>query len=502
MLSLLHGFAIALTPMNILFAFIGVFLGTLVGVLPGIGPIGAMALLLGATYGLPATTALIMFGGIYYGSMYGGSTTSILLNVPGESSSVVTAIDGNKMAKKGRGGAALFIAAAGSFIAGTIGLVILSMMAPKLAKLALDFGPPEYFAIAFFGLIVLSQLSGQSLVKSFMMVGIGLLLGTVGLDAITGQPRLTFGSVELQQGIDFVPVAMGLFGVSEVLVAVEEKLATGTNIISVKLKELLPNAEETKRSVGPAIRGSLLGFVVGLIPGPSAVISTFLSYTLERKISQRSAEFGHGAPEGVAGPEASNNAAAAGAMVPLLSLGIPFAPPTALLLSAMLIHGVTPGPLLIQDHPDVFWGVVASMYIGNVMLLILNLPLVGMFVNILRTPKNLLMPLILLLCIVGAFAINNSVTDLWIMLVAGIAGYIFRKLHFSVPPLVLALVIGPMMENSLRQTLMLSQGSFAIFLTKPLTLILFIAAIAVLVVPPIFKAFKKKAENNSILSEG
>lgn len=498
MAGLLHGFAVALTPMNLLFAFIGVFLGTLVGVLPGIGPIGSMALLLGATYGLPPATALIMFAGIYYGSMYGGSTTSILVNIPGEASSVVTAIDGNKMARKGRGGAALSLAAIGSFIAGTIGLVILTLLAPKLAEAALKFGPPEYFAIAVFGLLVLSQLSGQGLLKSFIMVGVGLLLGTVGLDMITGQPRFTFGSVELQQGIDFVPIAMGLFGIAEVLQVAEEKLAEKKDIIRVRFRELLPNRTEARRSVGPIIRGSFLGFLIGLIPGPAAVISTFLSYTLERKISKYQKEFGHGAPEGVAGPEAANNSAAVGAFVPLLSLGIPFAPPTALLLSAMMIHGVTPGPLLIQEHPEVFWGVIASMYIGNIMLLALNLPLVGLFVNVLRTPKNLLMPIILLLCIVGAFAINNSVTDLWIMLIAGIAGYILRKLRFSVAPLVLALVIGPMMENSLRQSLMLSQGDFSIFITQPLSRALFILAGAVLIIPLLVRLVKRGVKNTNV----
>ncbi|MHB8918251.1 MAG: tripartite tricarboxylate transporter permease, partial [Desulfocucumaceae bacterium] len=474
--GLLHGFAVALTPTNILFAFLGAFLGTVVGVLPGIGPIGAMALLLGMTFSLPPATALIMFAGIYYGSMYGGSTTSILVNIPGEASSVVTTLDGNKMARKGRGGAALFIAAFGSFIAGTVGLVILTLMAPRLAEAALKFGPPEYFAISVFGLLVLSQLSGQGLIKSFIMVCIGLALGTVGLDAITGQPRFNFGSVELIQGIDFVPIAMGLFGIAEVLQVAERKLSDKKEVIRVRLKDMLPTRTEVRRSVGPVARGSILGFLVGLIPGPAAVISTFLSYTLERKISKNQKEFGHGAPEGVAGPEAANNASAVGAFVPLLSLGIPFAPPTALLLSAMMIHGVTPGPLLIQEHPEVFWGVIASMYIGNLLLLALNLPLVGLFINILRTPANLLMPVILLLCIVGAFAVNNSVTDIWIMLVAGVAGYILRRLNFSAAPMILALVIGPMMENSLRQSLMISQGSLSVFVTHSLSRNLFTLA--------------------------
>ena len=498
--GLLQGFAVALTPINLFFAFLGALLGTIVGVLPGIGPIGAMALLLGATYSLPPATALIMFAGIYYGSMYGGSTTSILVNIPGEPSSVVTCLEGNQMARRGRGGAALFIAAAGSFVAGSLALVVLSWLAPLLAEAALKFGPPEYFAISVFGLLVLSQLSGQGLLKSFLMVGVGLLLSTVGMDVISGQPRFDFGTIGLKQGVDFVPIAMGLFGVAEVLEVAKESLDERKDVIRVKLSQLLPNKAETKRSVGPTLRGSVIGFLTGLIPGPAAVISTFLSYTLERKISRRQQDFGRGAPEGVAGPESANNASAVGAFVPLLSLGIPFAPPTALLLSAMMIHGVTPGPMLIKERPDVFWGVISSMYIGNFMLLVLNLPLVGIFLHVLRTPKNLLMPLILLLCVVGVFAVNNSVVDLWIMLVSGIGGYFLRKMDFSVAPLVLALVIGPMMENALRQSLMLSLGSFDIFFTQPLSRALFLLAGLILVSPFLWRLtrqffIKRRNEN-------
>ena len=492
--GLLYGFSVALTPLNLGVALVGAFLGTLVGVLPGIGPIGAMALLLGLTYGLPPVSALIMFAGIYYGSMYGGSTTSILLNIPGEPSSVVTTLDGFQMAKRGRGGAALFIAAVGSFIAGTIGLVFLTFLAKPLAQLALKFGPPEYFAIAVFGLLVLSQLSGQGLLKSMVMVGAGLLLGTVGLDVVTGQPRIDFGLVALQKGIDFVPVAMGLFGIAEVLEAVERGLKEEREVIKVRLRELLPIREEAGRSLWPSLRGSILGFFVGLIPGPAAVISTFLSYTLERKISARKEEFGRGAPEGVSGPESANNSAAVGAFVPLLSLGIPFAPPTALLLSAMLIHGVTPGPLLLKDRPDIFWGVIASMYVGNFMLLVLNLPLVGLFIRVLRAPMKLLMPVILLLCLIGAFAINNTAADIWIMVVFGICGYALRKLDFPVAPLVLALVLGPMLEDSLRQSLMMSIGDFSIFWTRPITRGMLLVTAAVVAIPPIVQLIRRKRD--------
>jgi putative tricarboxylic transport membrane protein len=489
--GLLYGLSVAATPVNLLFCFIGAFLGTLVGVLPGIGPVGSMALLLGLTYGLPPTTALIMFAGIYYGSMYGGSTTSILVNIPGEASSVVTAIDGYQMARKGRGGSALCLAAIASFVAGTLGLLLLSFLAPVLANIALRFGPPEYFAIAVLGLFVLSQLSGQGMLKSFVMVCLGLCLGTFGLDDISGQSRFTFGFNDLQKGIDFVPVAMGLFGVAEILDVAARKLHEKQDVIKVRLRELLPNKEETMRSVGPTIRGSLLGFLVGLIPGPAAVIATFVSYTLERRLSKHSAEFGHGAPEGVAGPESANNSAAIGAFVPVLSLGIPFAPPTVLLLSAMLIHGVTPGPLLIQEHPDVFWGVIASMYIGNFILVVLNLPLVGLFVRVLRIPTNLLMPIILLFCVIGVFAINNAVADIWIMLIFGVFGFVLHRWGFSTAPLVLALVIGPMLENSLMQSMMISGGSLSIFYTRPLTRALFILTILTLVLPPLIRLLQR-----------
>lgn len=489
--NLLYGFSIALTPINLLFGLIGAFLGTLVGVLPGIGPVGSMALLLGLTYNLPPVTALITFSGIYYGSMYGGSTTSILVNIPGESSSVVTAMDGYQMARKGRGGAALFLAALGSFVAGTVGLVLLTLLAPQLAELALRFGPPEFFSIALFGLFILCQLSDQGIIKSMITVAVGLMLGTIGLDLFTGQQRMTFGIGALEQGVDFVPVAMGLFGIAEVLEGAERKLKENQEVIKVKFRELFPNRTELTRSVGPIVRGSLLGFIVGLVPGPAAVISTFLSYIMERKISKHPDEFGKGAPEGVAGPESANNSAAIGAFVPVLSLGIPFAPPTALLLSAMMIHGITPGPLLVQEHPDVFWGVIASMYIGNVLLLALNLPLVGVFVQILRIPAKFLMPMVLLLCVIGAFAVNNSIVDLYIMALAGIVGYILRKLDFSPAPLVLALVIGPMLEDSFRQSLMMSSGSYSVFLAGSLSKVLGIFSLAIVALPVLWKRLRK-----------
>lgn len=498
--GLLDGFAVAFTPNNLFFCFIGVFTGTLIGVLPGIGPVGAMAILLSMTFGMDPSAALIMFAGIYYGSMYGGSTTSILLNIPGEATSVVTAIDGHKMAQKGRGGAALFIAAAGSFMAGTLAIALLMLFTPVLAGFALKFGAPEYAVIAFCGFVILTQMSHQPVLKTLIMIAAGLMVSTVGMDPITGQSRFTFGTVDLIKGIEFIPVIMGLYGIAEVLEAVEKKVSKKVLLTRVRFNDLLPNREELRRSVGPSVRGSILGFFTGLIPGPSAIISTFMSYTLERKLSRKHAdEFGKGAPEGVAGPESANNAAAGGAFVPVLALGIPFAPPTALLLSALLIHGITPGPLLIKEHPDLFWSVIASMYIGNIMLLILNLPLIGMFINILRTPQNLLMPLITVLCIVGAYAIDNSVMDVWVMIVAGVVGYVLRKSDFDVSPMVLAMVIGPMLENSFRQTLLLSEGSLAIFFRRPVCLTMLVV-VAVLVALQIGWNLYKASKNKTLMT--
>lgn len=489
--GLAYGFRVALEPFNLLMGMVGVFLGTLIGVLPGIGPSGAMALLLSITFGLSPTAAIIMFAGIYYGSMYGGSTTSILVNLPGEASSVVTCIDGYQMARKGRAGAALCLAAVGSFIAGTIALILLTMVAPLIADWVSRFGPADYFGVALFGLVVLSRLSDKGMIKSLTMIVVGLMVGTIGMELITGIPRFTFGIVQLQRGIDFVPVAMGLFGVSEILLVLEQGMGSLQDIIRVRLKDLLPNKMELKRSVGPVLRASFLGFFTGLIPGPAAVISTFLSYTVEKALSKHKHEFGKGAPEGVAGPEAANNAAAVGAFVPLLSLGIPFAPPMALLLGALLIHGVTPGPLLIREHPEIFWGVIASMYIGNILLLLLNLPFVGIFINVLRIPAKTLLPIVLLLCIIGGLAVNNSVVDVWIVILSGIIGYLLRKLDFPLAPLVLALVIGPMMENYLRQTLIYSNGQYVIMFASPVARVLLVLTGLVLISPMFVKLFKR-----------
>ncbi|MGH7320414.1 MAG: tripartite tricarboxylate transporter permease [Candidatus Rokuibacteriota bacterium] len=488
--GLLYGFSVALTPPNLLACFIGVLIGTIVGVLPGIGPIGAMALLLPSTYMLSPTTALIMLAGIYYGSTYGGSTTSILVNVPGEVASVVTAIDGYQMARRGRAGAALAVSAVGSFVAGTLGVIGLILFATLLAEVALRFGPPEYFALTVFGLAVLSRLTGGSLVKSLLMVGLGLALGSVGMEPISGVSRFTFGSVRLSQGIELVPVAMGLFGIAEILTLAETRGGL-PRAIAVRFRELLPTHAEWRRSVGPIFRGSVLGFLVGLIPGPAAVLSTFLSYTVERKLAKRPEEFGQGAIEGVAGPEAANNGASQGAFVPLLALGIPFAPATAVLLGALVIHGIQPGPLLMTERPEVFWGVAASMYIGNAILLILNLPLIGLFVSVLRIPQSLLLSLVLLLCLVGTYSVNNSLLDLWVLVGMGLLGYLFRKLGFDPAIVILALVLGPMMEKTFRQTLFMARGDWRAILLRPLTLALLLAGLLIVLLPELYRATRR-----------
>ncbi|OGL04643.1 MAG: transporter [Candidatus Rokubacteria bacterium RIFCSPHIGHO2_12_FULL_73_22] len=488
--GLVYGFGVALAPANLLACFVGVLIGTVVGVLPGIGPIGAMALLIPSTFALSPATALIMLAGIYYGAMYGGSTTSILVNVPGEAASVVTTLDGYQMARRGRAGAALTVAAVGSFVAGSLGVVGIVLSASWLADQALRFGPPEYFALSAMGLAILSRLSGGAVRMSLLMVGLGLALGTVGMEPISGVRRFTFGVLQLAQGIELVPVIMGLYGVAEVIVLAEEGLRKA-DLARVRLRELFPTREEWGRSAMPIARGSVVGFVAGLVPGPAAVLSTFVSYALERRVSKTPERFGHGAIEGVAGPEAANNGATAGAMVPLLSLGIPFAPATAILLGALVIHGVQPGPLLMVQRPEVFWGVVASMYIGNLFLLVLNVPLVGVFVSILRLPQHVLSTLVLLLCLVGAYSLNNSPLDLWVLVGMGIVGWAFRKLAIDPAPLIVALVLGPFMENTLRQTLFMAHGDWRLLVFRPLSLALLLVGVLVLAAPPLVAALRR-----------
>ena len=476
--SLLLGFSVALRPDVLWYAFLGCLVGTLVGMLPGIGPLAGISILLPLTFGLDATKAIVMLAGIYYGSQYGGSTTSILLRIPGEAASVMTCIDGNAMAKNGRAGAALCIAAVGSFIAGTFGVIVLTLVAPPLANFALRFGPPEYAALLVLGLIFLAYMSTSSLVRTLLMATFGLLLGTIGIDVMTGHFRYSFNIAELGDGIGIVPVAVGLFGLGEILSTPSHQVTT--EVARPKLRELWPSRREWREAAMPIARGSVLGFLIGIIPGSAHIISSFMSYALEKRISKHPEEFGRGAVAGVAGPESANNAASTGAFVPMLALGIPTGPVTAVLIAALLIHGVPPGPTLVNDHPNVFWGFVASMYVGNLMLLALNLPLVGLFVNLLRIPYAYLYPLMIMFCVIGVYEVNHSIVDVWIMLIMGVVGYGLKKFGLDPAPLVLGLVIAPLFEMSLRQSLIMSNGNWAIFVQRPIAGVLLAVCVVLL----------------------
>jgi putative tricarboxylic transport membrane protein len=484
-----QGFAVALEPMNLFYGFIGVLVGTLIGVLPGIGPPGALGILLPASYYLPPVASMIMLSGIYYGAMYGGSTASILVNIPGEAASVVTCLDGYQMARQGRAGPALGIAAFGSFIAGTLGICGLIVFAPPLASFALRFGPPEYFALMVSGLVVLSYLTYGAVVKSLMMATIGLILGVVGNDTITGAARYTFNATVLSDGIGFIPVVMGLFGVAEVLTSIEEE---ARDIFRTSVRGLLPSKQDWRASIGAIARGSGMGFLLGVLPGGGAVLASFVSYAIEKRVSRHPENFGKGEIAGVAGPESANNAASSGAFIPLLSLGIPSNAATAILLGALLIHGIQPGPLLMRNEPSLFWGVIASMYIGNVMLLILNLPLIGLWIKLLKIPYRLLFPVILLFCLLGVYSVNSSAAEVVIMVVFGLLGYVFRKCRFEATPLVLALVLGPMLEVNFRQSLILSHGDFSVFFRHPISATLLLMAAALLLYPVVMDYMKNK----------
>src|SRR5499433_2339021 len=466
---LIGGFSVALSWKGLLYCFIGCLWGTVVGVLPGLGPLAGMTLLLPLTFGLEPTIGIIMLTGIFYGAMYGGSTTSILVRIPGEAASVVTCIDGYEMARQGRAGPALMIAAVGSFIGGTFSILGLMFIAPPLAKVMLAIGPSVEVVLMLLALFVISVVSAGSRIKTATMVVLGLLLGTIGLDNLTGGPRFTFGSAELSGGLSFAALASDLFGLSEILLNLEK--TETIKAIRPKLKDLVPPLKDLRDS-GPAIgRASIIGFIFGIIPGVSHVVSTFVSYAVEKRFSKHPEEFGHGAIAGVAGPETANNAVTGTAMIPLLALGIPSIPATAILLSALTIHGVQPGPLLLKDHPEVFWGLVASMYIGNAILLVLNLPLVGMFVNLLRIPYMWLVP-ILLISVIGVYSVNSSVSDIWIMVLSGGVGYLLRKFGYEMAPLLLALVLGDRLEASFRLALTMSGGSYATFVDQASLIVL------------------------------
>ncbi len=489
--DVLYGFSVALTLQNLIYCFLGVLLGTLVGVLPGLGPVAAMSLLFSATLQIPPVSGIIMLAGIYYGAQYGGSTTSILLNIPGESASVVTCIDGYQMARQGRAGPALGIAAFGSFIGGTLSVIGLMLLAPPLANFALRFGFPENFSLMCLGLVIVSFLAKGSMLKAMMMATLGLFLGTIGIDIIVGKPRFTMGIPSLMDGVGIIPVIMGLFGISEVLLNIEEGLSR--DVFKTKLHNLLPNLRDWKDSIVPILRGTVLGFFLGILPGGGALVASFTSYAVEKKYSKHPEKFGSGAIEGVAGPETANNAGAGGAFVPLLTLGIPSNAVMALLIGLLLTHGVQVGPLLLKQHSDIFWGVIISMYIGNVMLLVLNLPLIGIWVKILKIPYPVLFPLIILFCVIGSFSLNNNLEDVMVMNSFGVLGYLMKKFNFEGAPLVLSLVLTPMMEAALRQSLIISEGSFLIFFTRPISAILLAISFFLLSYPllPWFKGRKQ-----------
>ena len=488
------GFSLALTPTNLLFGLIGAVLGTAVGVLPGLGPAATISLLLPLSYAIGnPITSIIMLAGIYYGAMYGGSTTSILLNIPGEAASVVTCIDGYQMAKKGRAGAALGMAAIGSFIAGTVGVIGLTFVAPPLSAFALKFGPPEYFSLTILGLMLATYLSGKSILKGMIMAVLGLLLATVGMDPVTGNTRYTFGLLILEDGFDFLTLGMGLFGIGEILSTLEGKLKA--ELATTKITNLWPTLKDWTISKWSVIRGSGIGFFVGLLPGGGAVIASLLAYAVEKRVSKEPQKFGQGALEGVAAPESANNAAASASFIPMLTLGIPGNPAIAMIFAALLIQGVTPGPLLLREHPDLFWGVIASMYIGNVLLLVLNLPLVGLWVQMLKVPYSILAPVIVLICSIGVYSMKNDVSEVMMMVIFGVVGYVLRKLQFELGPLLLAFVLGRILERSLRQTLLISRGDVSIFFTRPISAA-FLAVVALMILASIGMVLYKRRKAN------
>ncbi|MBI2204887.1 MAG: tripartite tricarboxylate transporter permease [Candidatus Rokubacteria bacterium] len=483
------GFAIALMPVNLLYCFVGVLIGTAIGVLPGIGPVTAVAVLLPLTFGMNPTSGLIMLAGIYYGSQYGGSTTAILINTPGESASIMTCLDGYQMARKGRAGPALGMAAIGSFIAGTIGVVLLMFLARPLVTVALSFGPAEYFALMLLALCTLGGIVGQSVAKGLLAGAFGLFLGTIGADPMTGAARFTYGIPSLLDGLEFLPVAIGLFAVAEVLTTAERSLER--EIYDTRIAGLLPTREDWRACRVTLPRASLIGFVIGVLPGAGSTLASMLAYLAEKRASRYPERFGTGVIEGVAAPEAANNAASAGAMVPLLTLGVPGSGTTAVMLGALMLWGLRPGPLLFEKNADLVWGLIASMYVGNVMLLILNLPLIGLWVRLLRVPTRVLLPLILVFSFTGTYAVSNNVFDLYVMVTFGIIGFVLQRYEFPVAPIVLGLILGPMLETHLRRALILSRGDWSTFVERPISAFLLAAVVVYLALPLIVWAWKR-----------
>jgi len=479
-------------PINILLCFVGCLVGTLIGVLPGVGPIATIAMLLPITFGLDPVGALIMLAGIYYGAQYGGSTTAILVNIPGEATSVVTTLDGHQMARQGRAGVALGVAALGSFFAGTVATVVIAALGAPLTKLALLFGPAEYFSLMVMGLCFAVVLARGSILKAFCMIMLGLLLSTVGTDLETGQERMTFGFPPLADGIDFAVMAMGVFGFAEVLRNLENPETR--DVVKTKIGRLLPDWNEIKQCINPVLRGTSVGAILGILPGNGAVLGPFASYTIEKKIADDPSRFGKGAIEGVAGPESANNAGAQTAFIPLLTLGIPPNAVMALMVGAMTIHGIIPGPQVMTKNPDLFWGMIASMWIGNLMLLVINLPLVGLWVKLLQVPYRLMFPAILIFCCIGIYSVNNQPVDVAFTAMFGLFGYILIKLGFEPAPMLLGFVLGRLMEEKLRQALIISRGTFMTFIERPISAGLLVVAVLVLVVALLPSMSKKRDE--------
>ncbi len=490
--NLALGFSVALSLQNLAYCFLGVFVGTAIGVLPGVGPLVTIAVLLPLTFGLPPESAMIMLSGIYYGAAYGGSTTAILVNLPGEASAAVTCLDGYQMARQGRAGPALGIAAIGSFAAGTVGTLLIALFGPPLTQLALSFGAPEFFSLILLALTTTAVLVRGSMIKGVAVALVGVMFGLAGIDVTSGLERFTFGLPRLMDGIEFVVVAMGLFALTEIVTNLE--VEETREVFTSKVKNLWPSKDDLKRSIGPIIRGTAVGSFFGILPGAGQTISSFAAYAVEKKVSKHPEKFGTGLIEGVASPEAANNAASQGAFIPTLTLGIPGSAVMALMLGALMIQGITPGPRVMTSHPELFWGLIASMWIGNLMLVILNLPLIGLWVSMLKIPYRWLFPLILTFSCVGVFAVNFSTMDIWLMVFFGVVGYLFLKIGCEAAPFILGFLLGPMLEENFRRSMLLSRGSLDIFVTKPISAVLLAATVIVLVMMLFPKVRRKKDE--------
>jgi putative tricarboxylic transport membrane protein len=504
--NLMQGFEVAVTPINILFLTIGAFVGMIVGIFPGFGPSAGIAILLPMTFTLEPTTAIIMLAGIYYGSMYGGTITSILINTPGESATVASTLDGYPLAKQGRAGPALVMQAIASFVGGTIGVILISSLSPLFASVAISFGPAEYFMLMVMGLLTLTLMTGDNKRNGVVSALLGIAVATVGVDVVSGMQRYTFGSPELINGIDFIPVAIGLFGLGELFYCVYTGLHKDNKVEPIKFSyrgsQFWPTLKDYVECKFTFFRASILGFVIGVLPGAGATIASLMSYSIEKKMSKTPEKFGKGAMPGLVGPEAANNAASSGAMIPLLTLGIPGSGSTAVLLGAFLMWGLQPGPLLMENNPEFAWGLITSMYLGNIVLLLVNIIAIPLFVKVMRVPYKMLVPVILILCIVGTFSLHGSIVETWILLITGVLGFFMKQYGYSPAALVLALVLGPLAENSLRQSLISSGGSFSVFVTRPVSLSLFIVILLVIFVPMILSYRKKKLKQDSDIDQG